>query len=510
MTAAPIQLPHSCPWIDQALKLRQLVEQQQALLAQAQQMLQALSTRIRDLEQKQSKPKSEKLKVTPVGGELDAEEAKDPEADKEMTRKRRRARQQQRQQLQTQLIMHPVPPEQQRCPQCGNTQLGWVGEGKQTVTYEYVPGSFVRQVHVQQTLSCRCGGYIVTAPPPPKPIDKGQYGPGVVAHAVVGKCADSLPLYRQAKAYQRLGIPMARSTLCDLFHGAAQRLEPLSRRLVELIAQADVVQADETPLKMQAPDQRGYVWTFLHDELIGYRFSADRSGQTPQQVLGGTRGTLVVDAYTGYNRVMAVDGRQRAGCLAHARRKFFEAQSSSPQQARQALELILDVYRVEHAAKERGIVRTAEHLRLRQTQGRAAMDRFHQWLREQQGLHPPKSPLGEAIRYALNQWEALTRFLDDARVPVDNNASERALRVVALGRKNFLFVGHKEAGDRLAGLYSLVATCEANGVDPVAYLADVLLRVDTHPAARIDELLPHKWTPPATQSRQGAAEQRAA
>jgi len=177
---------------------------------------------------------------------------------------------------------------------------------------------------------------------------------------------------------------------------------------------------------------------------------------------------------------------------------------------RQALELILQVYRVEHQALAKKAVRTAEHLHLRQTLGRAAMEQFHQWLLEQQGLHPPKSSLGEAIRYALNQWPALTRFLDDVGVPVDNNASERALRVVALGRKNFLFVGHKEAGERLAGLYSLVATCEANGVDPVAYLTDVLLRVESHPASRIDELLPHLWTPPGDPIRLDRAQLRAA
>jgi transposase len=348
-------LEHSCPWKDEALALR-------PQLLQAQQQLAAALAQIQLLERRLLGPKSEKIKS--VEKELDAEPSKDPEKDKQKALQRRRDRQQQRQKLVTQRIVHSVPREQQRCPHCGNTELGEVGPGKQTVMYEYVPGYFVRQEHVQQTLSCRCGQYIVTAPVPPKPIDKGLYGPGVVAHAVVGKCADSLPLYRQAKGYQRRGIPMARSTLGDLFHGAAQRLLPLSQRLLQLIAAADVVQADETPLKMQTPNKRGYVWTFLHDELIGYRFSGDRSGQTPQQVLGGTPGTLVVDAYTGYNHVTGVSGRQRSGCLAHARRKFFEAQSSSPAEAKQALALILEVYRVEHVAKQRRIVRTPEHLHL--------------------------------------------------------------------------------------------------------------------------------------------------
>jgi transposase len=310
------------------------------------------------------------------------------------------------------------------------------------------------------------------------------------------KCADSIPLHRLAKQYQRLGIPMSRSTLNDLFHAAAEKLLPLSDRLLAAVARSDVVQADETSMKMQRPDKRGFVWTFVADGMIAYRFAGNRSGETPRKILGGTEGTLVVDAYTGYNAVTDVDGRERAGCLAHVRRKFFEALTHAPEEARRALELILDVYRVEHEAKAPGIVRTAAHLRLRQTEGRAAMDALHAWLLEQKDRHVPKSPLGTAINYALNQWSRLLPFLDDARIPPDNNASERALRVVALGRKNFLFVGDEECGDHLAGLYSLVSTCEANDVDPFAYLKDVLLRVDTHPASRIDELLPHRWTPP--------------
>jgi transposase len=163
------------------------------------------------------------------------------------------------------------------------------------------------------------------------------------------------------------------------------------------------------------------------------------------------------------------------------------------------MDFILEVYRIERAALDADLLGTAEHLEMRQTRSRAVMDEFKAWLDAEQLRHPPRGPLGEAIGYALGQWHALTLFLTDPHLPVDNNASERALRVAALGRKNFLFVGHDEAGENLAGLYSLIATCEANEVNPVAYLADVLLRVQTHPAARIDELLPHRWRPTAPQ-----------
>lgn len=247
---------------------------------------------------------------------------------------------------------------------------------------------------------------------------------------------------------------------------------------------------------VEALNTRGYMWTFLADNLIAYRFSATRAGKTPADVLGGTTGVLVVDAYTGYNQVTDVGGRVRAGCLAHVRRKFFDAKSSAPAEAERALALILDIYRVEHEALALGIVRAPEHLALRQTRSSAALGAFATWLNDEQHKHPPKGPLGMAIQYAINQWLPLTRFLDDAAIPFDNNRSEGALRIVALGRKNFMTVGDEVLGENLAVLYSLVATCQANGRDPIAYLADVLIRIDSHPASDIDALLPHVWKPP--------------
>jgi transposase len=177
-------------------------------------------------------------------------------------------------------------------------------------------------------------------------------------------------------------------------------------------------------------------------------------------------------------------------------RRFFDAQSAAPDAAKKAIGFILDVYRIERAVLDADLLGTPEHLEMRQTQSKAVMDEFRTWLHAEQGRHPPRGAMGEAIGYALGQWRPLMLFLTDPHLPIDNNASERALRVAALGRKNFLFVGTDEAGENLAGLYSLISTCEVNGVNPVSYLADVLLRVQTHPAARIDELLPHNWTPP--------------
>lgn len=484
---------HKCFWRDryETLESSTAVE-----LAEQRAKLDVLMAAMQALERRVLGPKSEKM--PPVEGEIDREKRtkEDAEARRLQALARRRERAALREKLQEQTVTHHVPEVDKRCTHCGKVAARPLGPGKTTVIFEYIPGYFVRQKHVQEKVACACGEFIATADPPRKPFEGGKYGAGFVAHLVVMKCADSLPHYRLAKQYQRLGIPMSRSTITDQFHAAATKLAPLSERLLNLVARSDIVQADETSLLMQKPHKRGFIWTFLSDGLIAYRFSPDRSGETPRAVLGGTLGTLVVDAYTGYNRVTDVEGRDRASCLAHVRRRFFDALQTAPLEARHALELILDVYRVEHEAKERGIVRTAEHLALRQTRGKIAMDAFQVWLDGEKNLHPPKSPLGQAISYTLNRGETLTRFLTDVRIPLDNNASESALRVVALGRKNFLFVGGPETGQNLAGLYSLVATCDAHDVNPVEYLRDVLLRVDTHPASRIDELLPHRWQPP--------------
>jgi transposase len=286
---------------------------------------------------------------------------------------------------------------------------------------------------------------------------------------------------------------MSRSTMNDLFHRMAQVLTPLHKAHLRMIAQRSVVLADETPMRMQQRKKRAYLWTFRADKLIAYVFSKSRSGETPRSVLGGTRGVLVVDGYTGYNTVLDVDGRVRAGCLAHVRRKFFDATQTAPEEVKSVLAIILELYRIEHQANDLGIVGTEQHAQMRSTQGRPVMAKLLRTLRAQRGVHVPKCPFGMALSHALRNWRALTLYLRHPQVPIDNNASERALRVVALGRKNFLFVGDVEAGENLAVLYSLVSTCEALGINPQTYLADVLMRVQSHPQSRIDELLPQNW-----------------
>ncbi len=480
-----LPLDHHCSWREEAEELRERLRVVEAQLAKFQRHVFG--------------QRSEKM--PPVSEEL----RRGQPTDRERAQARRQQNARVKRALPVRRIEHRVPDEQRRCPVCDGTKLRPLGTGRETTIFEHVPARVEQQVHVQEVLTCSCGEGIVTAEGAAKVVDKTQYGPGFLAHTIVAKVADSLPLYRQAKQYRRLGVPISRSTLTDLFHRGAELLSPLSARLLELVAAQPVVQGDETVIRIQAKKQcrKGYLWTFLtavliagrRVELIGYRFSPTRSGETPAEVLGGSKGTLVVDAYTGYNAVTTPEGRERAGCLAHARRRFFDALGTAPE-AQEALEIIREIYRIEHEAAEQDIVGTAAHLAQRQEKSRPLLNRLETWLGTEQPKHLPKGPMGEALSYAINHWLALGRFVDDAQIPVDNNASERALRVAALGRKNFLFVGSEQAGSNLAGLYALVSTCEANGINAIEYLTDVLIRVQHHPSSRIDELLPHHWRPP--------------
>jgi transposase len=397
--------------------------------------------------------------------------------------------------VETETVQVPVPEDKRSCPKCGNSELTPIASTKPTSITEYVPGYFRKRTYQREKLVCACGKHIVTAAVPEKAFDKTQYGPGFMAYLAVTKTLDCVPLYRLEKAFKRSGIPISRSTMNALYHRVGGALGIIAKRILDQVAASDIVLADETTLRTQTnADKKHYVWTFIAGNNVAYRFSASRSAQTPRDVLGGTRGTLVVDAYTGYNAVLNVDGRERAGCLAHVRRKFFDALSSAPEAA-EPLELIRQIYLVEHRAREQGISCTEEHTRLRQLESTPLLTRLHGWLIDSEPKHTPKSPLGNAIAHAKKNWEALTRFASDARIPPDNNASERALRVVALGRKNFLFVRDSESGESLANLYTVLATCEASEVDPQAYLTDILMRLDATPASQVDELLPSNWRP---------------
>ncbi len=394
--------------------------------------------------------------------------------------------------LETEVTPIPVPQEDRACRACGSADLRPIGKGKPSTLIEYVPAYFRRRVFQRETLSCRCGS-IITAPAPPRVGEKTRYGASFVAHLVVSKCNDSIPQYRLQKAYTQIGIPITRSTMCALFHRAADELRPLYSAALALVPLAADVHADETSIRNRDSTKRAFIWAFVTPELVVYRYSSSRSGDTAKQVLADSEGRLVVDQFTGYNAVTKPGKRTRAGCLAHARRKLYE-QREHPEVA-EALDLIGAIYGVERDAKLRGLVGTEEHLELRRVRARPLFARLLRWARRHRGSFEPRSGMGRAIGYILRNHAELGCFLRFASIPPDNNIAESALRRVALGRKNFLFVGDDEKGDNLAVLYTLVASCEKHRLNPIEYVTDVLTRVHSHPARDVVDLLPHRWKP---------------
>jgi transposase len=318
------------------------------------------------------------------------------------------------------------------------------------------------------------------------------YGPAFISKLIIDKCADALPIYRVEKAMARAGIPLSRSTMNELVLLGAEVLAPLHALALHEMRSDPHVQADETSFRLQTSAARPFVWTFLSANVTAYVFSENRSGDTAKEVLGGTTGSLTIDGYTGYNVVTDVDGRDRTGCWSHARRYLFDALTTAPE-ARAGLDIILELFMVERKAISMNIVGTSEHHEMRQRRSVEILRRMREWRDKMAPSFEPKSPMGVALRYMDNQWDRLNAFVADPKIPIHNNASESALRIVALARKNSLFFGTAEAGRRFMVLYSLIATCERHKINPETYLTDVLLRIDDYPKHRVSDLLPHRW-----------------
>jgi len=393
------------------------------------------------------------------------------------------------------IVPSHVPAAQRTCPHCppGTPGMRPVGDGSACEVLDFVAAHLRRRVVQRETLACRCG-HIVTAPGPVRFGDKGMYAAGFVAHLVVAKVAHSIPQNRLAAAYSELGLHLARQTACDLLHRAATMLTPLYEAALALVRTAADVHADETPLRQKDRAGKAYLWSFVTPELTVHRYATTRSGSVPAEVLGDSTGRLLVDAYTGYNVVTTPGKRARAGCWAHARRKLYEHRAHPEVAA--ALDLIGCIYRIERDAKSRGMTGTDAHLALRRETTRSVIALIFRWARGQRRRHDPRSGLGRAIAYLLNNHRELSLFTRHVTLPPDNNGAERSLRRAAMGRANFLFVGNETSGHHHAVLYTLINSCQQRGLNPVHYLTDVLERIDAHPARRIDELLPHRWRPP--------------
>lgn len=393
---------------------------------------------------------------------------------------------------------HVHHPESQ-CTGCGG-KLRYLGEDVSEVL-EYVPARFNVICHVRPKWVCRCCEHIAQVPAPSRPIARGLAGPGLLAHVLVSKFVDHLPLYRQSEIYAREGVELERSTLADWVGQSSQLLRPLINALEDHVMSGHKVHADDTPIGVLAPGhgktKTARLWTYVRDDrpagdstpaAVWFAYSPDRKGQHPRAHLKGFSGILQADGYAGFAQLYATGTIEEAVCRAHARRKFYDAYKdlASPLAA-EALQRIAALYAIE--SEIRGLPPNLRKT-VRQSRASPLLEHLHAWLNQTLTQLSKKSALGGAILYALNRWQALTCYCNDGRIEIDNNAAERALRAVALGCKNYLFAGSDAGGERAAAIYSLVGTAKLNGLNPQAYLAYVLEHIAEHPINRLSELLP--------------------
>lgn len=405
---------------------------------------------------------------------------------------------------------NPLPPhlprEEKRypvnddaCRQCGG-HLQFVGDDV-SETLEYIPARFKVIRHVRPKWACKCCNQLIQAPAPERPIPQGIAGPDLLAQVLVSKYCDHLPLYRQSRMYAREGVHLPRSTLADWVGKSSALLLPLVEAIRQHTLGGETVHADDTPIPVLAPGKgrtkTGRLWTYVRDEqprqgqappAVWFVYTPDRKGKHPQSHLTAFKGIVHADGYAGFNALYETGGCIEAACMAHVRRKFYDIHvaQTSPK-AMQALEYIRQLYQVESSIRGRP---PDERRRYRQQDAAPTLQRFKAWLETTSMQVSRKSELARAIHYALARWVALTRYCDDGRIEIDNNAAERSLRTVALGRKNYLFAGSDEGGKRAAALYSLIGTAHLNGLDPMRYLRHVLSVIASHPINKIDELLP--------------------
>jgi transposase len=413
------------------------------------------------------------------------------------------------------------------CPDCGGA-MRKVGEDV-TEILEYIPGRFEVIRHVRPAFSCRKCEAMVQKPMPALPIPRGQAGPGLLAHVLIAKFCDHLPLYRQAEIYARDGIDLDRATLADWVGKMAWLVRPLADRIGSHVMAGSVIHADDTPVPVLAPGngktKTGRFWVYLRDErphagaappAVLYRYTPDRKGEHCRSHLASFAGHLHADGYSGFNELYEAKDASLAcvtevACWAHVRRKFFDVHKRSSSAscgsaplksngspiAKEALDKIGALFDIERtiAGKTPG-----QRKAVRMARAKPKLDALASWFDWQLKLISGKSDLAKAIRYARSRWEALTCYCADGRLEISNNAAENQIRPLALGRKNWLFAGSGAGGERSAVFYTLIRSAKLNGVEPEAYLREVLTRIGEHPINAIDALLPWNIFPAATLS----------
>jgi transposase len=398
-----------------------------------------------------------------------------------------------------------VYPASSTCPCCGDSRLRKIGEDV-TETLELVPRQWKVIQHVREKFSCRACEAIVQPPAPSHPIARGRAGPKLLAHILFAKYGLHLPLHRQSDVYQREGIDLDVSTLADWVGAAAATLMPLVAVIQSHVFAAERIHADDTtvPVLAKVKTRIARLWTYVRDDrpfggpdppAAVFFYSRDRSAEHPEQHLASYAGLMQADAYAGFTKLYE-PGRKsgsiiEAACWAHARRKFFDlARLAKAPIAAEAVKRIDLLFAIEREIN--GLV-PPERVRVRQERSQPLIAELQTWLHQQRVKLSKNNDTTKAINYILHRWDAFTRFLDDGRLCLSNNAAERELRMVAVGRKNWTFAGSDEGGRRAAAIYTLIATVKLNNIDPQAWLSDVLARLPDHPAKRIHELLPWNW-----------------
>lgn len=396
------------------------------------------------------------------------------------------------------------------CSSCGSKKEKIGSETSELL--EWVPGRFKVIEQEREKYACEgCQGEVVIGPVGEKPLDGGLPGPGLLAHVMVSKYRDHLPLNRQASMFARAGVEIADSTLAGWVAQGAELLVPVADAIHEQAIHAHVVQCDDTGFRVLDKEhaggsKRGHIWGLLGDKVwASFKFTPSWEGERAQALVEGRKGWLQVDGYSGFDALFKAAGTEliEVGCMAHARRKYVEALKSGDARAAVPVGIFQRLYAVEAEATAGGLD-PAVRLKLRAERSVALMDELGAWVAK---IHPqvtPKSPLGKAFTYSLNQWEQLRRFLEDGRIQIDNNGVERELRAVAVGRKNYLFAGSDAAAERAAVLYTVIGTAVLHGVEPMAYVRDLVEKIGgTYPARHLRELLPDRWIQAHPEARLG-------
>jgi transposase len=388
------------------------------------------------------------------------------------------------------------------CSECGGS-LRTLGEDV-TEELEYVPGRFVVNRIIRPRMACSCCDAICQSSLPSRPIEKGRPGPGLLAHVLVNKYADHLPLYRQSQIFEREGIDLDRSTLADWIGKSATLLEPLAKAIERHVLSGQAIFADDTPVKLLSPGagktKTARLWAYVRDErpwasevppAAFYRFSRDRKGEQPAEHLKDYTGWMHADGYSGFNELYQSGRVSEIACMAHIRRKFVDIHKAQGSViAEEAIRRISALYGIEKEARGQS---PEDRASIRQEKAQPLLDELAAWLSDQLPKISGKSELAKAIRYALTRIKKLRPYLDNGILELDNNCAERSMRCVALGRKNYLFMGSEGGGKSAAIAYTLIETAKLNGVDPQVWLTDTLARIADHKITRIDELLPWRY-----------------